>query len=126
EIPTSGCNNHQIHYGELGRAQKNRETFAHANVFAAAQRVPEMIPSACQEHESHHDTQEEKRDISKTSQRRKVTRGQYSCHKPRYQRQKEPAQTGRRRSLSMASVTMGRVMLEIFGGPVQRHPGGSK
>jgi hypothetical protein len=54
--------------GELDCAQKNREPFAQANVFASAGRVSEVIPSARQEHESYHDAQEEKRDISKTSQ----------------------------------------------------------
>ena len=54
--------------GELGQ---NREAFAHANVFPSARRVPEVIPSARQENESHHDAQEEKRDVSKTSQPQK-------------------------------------------------------
>ena len=57
--------------GELGRAQKNREVFARANVFTSVFRVPEVVPSARQEHDSHHDAQEEKCDISKTSQLRK-------------------------------------------------------
>jgi hypothetical protein len=57
--------------GELDCAQKNREPFAQANVFASAGRVSEVIPSARQEHESHHDAQEEKRDISKTIQLQK-------------------------------------------------------
>jgi len=54
--------------GELDCAQKNREPFAQANLFASAGRVSEVIPSARQEHKPHHDAQEEKRDISKTSQ----------------------------------------------------------
>jgi hypothetical protein len=57
--------------GELGHAQKNREAFAHATVVASACRVPKVIPSARQEHESYHDAQEEKRDISKTGQLQK-------------------------------------------------------
>jgi hypothetical protein len=68
---SENAKDHSETSGELGRAQKNREVFAHANVFTSVLRVPEVIPSARQKHDSHDDAQEEKRDISKTSQLRK-------------------------------------------------------
>jgi len=50
--------------GTLSRAQKHREAFAHANVFAWRLRILEVFPSTGDEHYRDHDAQKKKRDIS--------------------------------------------------------------
>ena len=56
---------------DFSRAQKDREAFAHSNGLASPLRILEVFPSTRYEHDSNHDAQKKKREISETSQLRK-------------------------------------------------------